>query len=400
MGDLTTMIVNARDYGAIPIEENANYDSTNALNAAFAAAIRKKLPCYVPPGTYQTSGPLVAKGSNVMIYGAGGTNTVIKTLSTDYDCILIGPGANMNNQSLGGFLRDIYFLGPVKQPQGVTAGVKLNGIRQFEVRNVQSDGFPIAFDLINNCFGSVFFNLRAQYNWNTVALNLRSGFQSGNDLQFYNCWLGGTKAAVHISPASGGFHFWGGQLSAGFGLNAPDDNLGIVVIGKDLVTGAIGGTANIIFDGIDFEGYKHVWALRAFDKTNMAVRGCSFLANSGTDALGILKQQRAQSSQFTFENNTVRGPHSGPPIVIEGEYSAFSIYELGTEMNRASFLNYPSLDTGLTMLEVSQIKLGTGIGRSNYASKIVLGNVLLRSLNNQLQISTDWGKTWKVVQTL
>jgi hypothetical protein len=378
-------------------------DDTTKLQAAFNDGITYNLSVFVPAGTYRTTANISVVGNNVMIYGAGGVLSKIKPDDYTYDCLTIGVGASGSGSYPSGYLKDISIEGNSSWITGFTAGLKLDGMRQFEVKNVNVSRMPIGFDLINNCYGSTFMNCRT--NLGGLSLNLRTGPQSGSDITFYNCWFRGKNGAVNVSPDAGGFHFYGGQLTGGDLQGADNDNIGVITLGKDYINGTLGSIANINFDGIDFEGSKYIWQVRSYGQSNLTISNCAFLSTSNSSIaekpLGIIKATNALQSRITLLNNSVAGVWKAiKAIDVTGQGSVLSIHEIGTAMinGGATFNGISNPDTA-GLLEQSKNNMGSCFFRSSSLSKLILGNMMIRSsTTSKYEISFDWGVTWVALQ--
>ncbi|WP_081417108.1 glycosyl hydrolase [Paenibacillus sp. Soil522] len=386
------LMIIASEYGATPIEVVPNFDSTSAFNNALAQAVADGVELYIPPGTYRTTATINAAGNNVMIRGAGGTETVIKPDSSAYDAIVIGKNSAFSSS---GHLRDLAVTGPTARPSSFTAGIKIDEMRQFEISNVTVDNYDIGIDFVNNCFGSMTNNIRTGYGVN-VGLNLRTGTQSGNDLVFINSWLYGEIAAVHISNDCGGFQFVGGQFSTNLNSGTtPNDERGAMIMGKDYISGIMGGAANILVQGIDFEGLQYGWAIRSYDQVGFIIKGCG-IQPYDAPANGFLKMTNAKQSKVTIIAQQIRGQWSGSQLIsVNGQFDDFSILELNGWIDAtiagASFV-------GSSILTQSRIGIGQSIFRANNHNTMLLGSTLLQESGaGILQISSDWGNTWNTI---
>lgn len=379
--------INVKQYGA---KGDGVADDTFALQSAINQALQYDSTIFIPSGTYKISSGLIAYDTIcVRIQGSGATTIIKPTLST-FDVITI-KGSTVEQPS--GYIRDLSIVGPSARPSGFKAALKLDGMKQFEVRNINVDNVDIGFDLVNNCFGSTFHNLRAYYGVN-VGLNLRTGPQSGNDLTFYNVWLSGNVAAVHIANDSGGFHFYGGQFVSNAFQASNQDGNGAMIIGKDYITGTMGGVLNVTVDGVDFEGFKRCWAVRGYDQIGLTLRNCGMNPTDSTiKAIGLIKFTNAKQSKIYLEKINIKGYWSGTNLIdIGGNYDDCSLVELN------SWIDANIASAGVTsssLVAQSQITLGQGIFRANNHNTIALGKVFLRENGTSgLQVSTDFGATW------
>lgn len=377
-------------------------DDTLALQTAFDDGATQGIPVFLPAGSYKTTAALVAIGDNIMIYGAGGNLTKIFPDSDNYDCLTIKAASAGSGINPSGYLRDISIEGTTNWVAGFTAGIKLDAMRQFDVSNVNVSRKPIGIDLVNNCYGSTFKNCRV--NLGGLALNLRIGVQSGSDITFYNCWLCGNVGAVQISGGSGGFHFYGGQLTGGTNKSADDDTRGVITLGLDFVNGVtVGSVGNVNFDGIDFEGMRYMHVIRGYAPVQLMISNSSFLSTGlvgNTDKpLSVMNLTNCSQSRVTLLNNTIAGVwKSAKAINTLGQGSIMQINEMGTAVvNGAVTFNAVTMPDTMSFLEQSKNALGTAFFRGSGIAKILLGGMMMRPNANKLEISFDWGVTWSIV---
>ncbi len=320
-------------------------DDTDGVLAAFADAEDSFRAVFFPAGTYLVRKTLRAHRP-IGVIGEMARAVIIKTTSR-IDILHIGDIATNGGFDFGPFpnvrVQNLQFVHelPDHQIGDSHRALVLEGTPNARVVDVAAYGFcDVAYDLINNCYGSSFENVRS---WPVggalVGLRLRQGPQSGNDLSFNNCWIGGRDAAVWCDPAFGGGHFSGGQLNAGMvgsGLVAPDDNLGVVVIGKNRDTSAIGECGNIDLSGVDFEPVQNTWAIRMFHSAQLSVRDCAFLANGSDPAIGVLKGEDINAARIHLANNRIRGewePAADTMCSLSDLDSVGHMEEFGTDLN-------------------------------------------------------------------
>jgi hypothetical protein len=379
---------------------NGTTDDTQALQRAINDGITQGIPVYLPKGTYRTTTGLTAVGSNVMIYGAGGSLTKIKPDAFTYDTLKIGPGVAGSGIAASGYIRNIDFEGSTSWVTGQFSALKLDGMRQFSVEHITTNRVPIGFDLINNCYGSTFINCRS--NLGGIMFNLRTGPQSGSDITFFNCWGRGKDGSIWVSPDAGGFHFYGGQFTGGDNQGADNDLIGVVVLGKDYITGAVGNVANVNFDGIDFEGSKYIHQIRTFGQSILTISNSAFLSTALTTApekpLSIFKTTNGQQTRLTLINNVVSGIwKSAKAIDVTGQGSVLNIVEIGTAMvNGTVTFNGVTNGDKTSLLEQSKNPMGTALYRGDSVSKLLLGGMMIRPnvAGTKMEVSYDWGVTW------
>lgn len=406
--------VNAKiDFGAVGDRTavGVGTDDTTALQNALNAATTLRLPCFIPPGNYRITAGLVADSSlsgsdgekNVMIYGSGGTSTRIYPDGYTYPALTImngyssTGGGNASGIAVSGYVKDLYIAGSTTNPTSVlsTAGLLLRGMRQFEVHGITIRNMPIGFDMVDNCYGAVYFSCRTVNC--TLALNLRTGSISGSDMNFYNMWFTGNAASIYMSPGAGGWHFFGGQISGGAARTAADTDSGAVVIGKDYLTSEVGGVGNIIFDGIDFEGIRYMHAFRSFGEITMTVRNCSFL-QTATDTtaapLSIWTGTGVTQSKVLFENNGLKGAWKASTFIsIAGFGSLVEIHERGTyyssnvTIGGVAWKDQP-------MVVQSKVTQAHAHWRYNWNARWLTGGIMYRESAGAVHQSVDWGTTW------
>jgi hypothetical protein len=277
-------------------------------------------------------------------------------------------------------------------------------MRQFKVNNVTVNRMPISFDAINNCYGSAWDNCRS--NLGGLPFYIRTGAQSGSDLQFTNIWARGKDGSVWVAPGAGGINFKFGQLTGGDSQGADKDDIGAVVLGKDyLVQTTIGSVDTVSFNNVDFEGMKNIHAIRAFGQSLLDVNTCKFLstnlATTEEKPLSIIKVTNGNQSRINLINNTVSGVwKSAKAIDITGQGSVLHPFEANTSMiNGAVTFNGVANPDKTPLLEQSKNTMGTAFYRGDSVNKMLIGGVLMRPnlANTRMEFSYDWGVTWFAV---
>jgi hypothetical protein len=376
-------------------------DDSDSLQAAIDKAVEKGIPVRVPKGTYRTTKGLVAVATNFVMYGDGGTLSVIKVDGYGYDALVIGPGVSGSGVQPSGWIGDLDIEGPTSWITGTTAALKLDGMRQFQVANVTVKRMPIGFDAINNCYGSSWNNCR--FDLGGLGVNIRTGPQSGSDLAFDKMWLRGKDGSIWVAPDAGGIHFENGQLTGGNNQGADNHDVGVVVLGKDYLTGTTGNVGNVDFENIDFEGSMYINQIRTYGQVNLQVAKSSFLSTALTSAaekpLGIIKMTNALQSRITLITNTVSGDwKSAKSIDIQGQGSVLNIIEMNTNMvNGTVRFNGQANANEKTLLQQSGLKMGISFFREQSVNKIMLGGMWFRdSAAGNVETSIDNGATWKI----
>lgn len=319
------MVLDAAQFGASPTATPAA--NTASINAAMAAAVAIGEECRLPPGVLRHDGPLLWPGGVVRLSGMSAATVLTASRPGFTGLTVRGPGSPAG---ASGYVRDFAIAGASQTPTADgTAALRLDGIRQVAVDRVNVSGYDMGFDLVNNCYGSEFRNVRALFGTCNVGVNLRTGPQSGSDLAFYNCWLGGQVAGAHISGDGGGYHFHGGQLGCGQRGGTTDDlNRAAIIAGRDYLTGAPGSTSFDLW-GVSFEGANHGWAIATWDQVRAVVAACSF--NPTTPAIGLLRVTDPKNGRITLTDATLSGYWSGGKLVsVSGTMWAFAISERDT----------------------------------------------------------------------
>ena len=330
--DLKTPI-SVKEFGA---KGDGVTDDTAAIQAAIDAAIAASRALYLPPGQYKITAELVADIDNFHIYGAGARVSVIVPAASTYNALSIGTGEGPNTGPTG-YARDFGIAGGNAEPlkTGVAKGtgkaaLHLNSMAVFEVSNVRVSGnHDIGFDLENNCYGTVFHMARTEYDDCRVAVNLRVGTENGEDILFHNCWLSGEVAAIHATQGKN-YRVIGGQLSASRQAASAEDLRGVVILGKDYLTGEAGGDCGIFLE-TSIEYFQQCWAIRAF-KQAVVKADASFHASGAKAALGFYKNSVHASSQIVLDACLFEGDYSAGSsmVVIEGAGSGSTWMERGS----------------------------------------------------------------------
>ena len=342
----TEYFINAVDAGAVG---DGKADDSSALQNAINESISLGKPLYLPPGVYRTTKGLVAASSNFSMFGAGTRRSILAPDASSYDCLTIGPLEGGSGVDPSGYARDFGIEGgnanvftAGTKPDTGKAAFKLSRMRLFSVENVavlSDSSFDIGFDLVNNSHGCTFYNCRTGLNACRVGVNIRSGLSSGtgSDVTFFNPWLCGEVAAVHIGNEGGGYHFYGGQFTSSrfWEIVAADDKRGSLILGKDYLTEATGRAATCTFDGVNFEGQQGCWAIRAFAEISCSFRDCNIRAYPEASPLtiGVFKSSAFQNGQATWVNTRVSGEFSAASkdvMTVEGGFSAHSVVEMAS----------------------------------------------------------------------
>lgn len=404
-----------RDFGAVG---DGTTDCTQAINDCFQTAIDTGMEAYGPAGEYKIMDSLVWNDPFPRISGAG-SKTVVRPHARTYDWLIVGPGQSPQAASgPAGWVRDFRLDDGTTTlaPPGTTAGFKLNGARFVEIRNVDVRHAPIGFDLINNNFGSSFYNCRTLSDTCRVGIVLRGaggthGFGAGNDISFFNCWFGGREAAVWIEPLSAAYHFFGGQLSLVNPIN--DDLRGNVVLNTRFDSGiAEMGGSYASFNGVSFEPTQNAWTFRPrAGGFTVHCRDCSFIGDTtGAGGIGVMKvagtpqHPLGHNDHVSFYDCSMKGVWTSPvPLVLNTnvagsinpgyyEYGSFTAGPL-TIAGTTTDLG----DKGMLMLSQQHIRAHAAVGAFWLHAAVRFRRP---GATPELQCSFDHGVTWNTIQTV
>lgn len=404
--------INAIDYGVVG---NGIANDTTALQEAIDASIASGKPLYLPPGRYRTTAGLKAEASNFAIFGAGGRLSMIVPDESSYDALTIGPGEEGSGNSPSGYARDFGFEGgnadwdaAGTEPDTGKAAFKLDGMREFEVTNVNVEAdsaFDIGFDLVNNSHGNTFHNCRTGFNGCRVGINIRngSGDGTGSDVTFFNSWLFGEVAAVQIGDFGGGYHFYGGQFTSSWQSGANTDGRGSLILGKDYLTGALGRAATCTFDGIDFEGQQRCWIVRAFDEISATIKDCQFNGSGSNKTIGVFKSSAFKNGKLQLIDNRITGKYSNTAagmLVLESAFDGALVFDVG---GSGQALVAP----GETEINFDDVTL-TGFAQDAHGVAIAPKYIQMNDLFFRVglpeggkpltfEISENWGSSWRAV---
>lgn len=390
-------------------------DCTAGLNAAFADGAESGVEVYIPPGEivatdgfgnpiyggYKITGALLAQGSVVKIQGSGAAGRIMPNTGSvqAYDWLTVkGPGSSAG---YGGYVRNLWLEAYSVHTHGNTnatakVGVVLDQRIRMELTDVCVHNAAIGFEMLVNCYGSIFTNCSTSSYGGRVGVNVTSG--AGNDVKFYDCWLAGDEAAVYISGNNSGFAFRDGQLTAGQNYNSAQDDMGVVVIGKDYRAGTTGGdVTNCTIEGMDVEAFQYVWFLRTYGQVQLTVRD-SLLIVMANPAIGVWKGTSTNSSRVRWENiKTVGAFSNATAFDFAGTLGTFAaIDETGT-INDGTFNGVTPADYAQRSFLVQSQQLR---GRAFLGGGVeLLGKLLLRhnESTDAFEKSVNWGSSWAAV---
>lgn len=395
----------AVEFGLSASETGAS-NATRLVNAN-AAAVAANLTLLLPAAIMPLDPGTVLPDQSARIVGHGSKQTQFSIPSASDNGLTIGSGPGVADNGHYGYLSDFGITGPTRPAKTSKALLLLNGLKFASVERLFINGGDIGLDLKANCYGTTFRDMWiGRYGATNVGVNLRTGLESGADIPFYNCWVGGALAAYYMSPGFTNARLFGGQATLkGADTTTAADDKGIFIVGKDYETGAVGGMGSLTVHGVDVEGWWYGWALRGYGLAQVVdFTDCSFLATqtvAGQQALGIYKLDSPYGSSLTFRGCTIKGTYSSPALgVVTGVLAPeFAINE------QAWFSQTPSTVNGVGQTAQGWLEstaLQSGLTRSfsttsrGSKAQIVLDGTRFRTTTGVLEKSTD-GITWSVV---
>jgi hypothetical protein len=157
----------------------------------------------------------------------------------------------------------------------------------------------------------------------------------------------------------------------------------------------MGGVANVLVQGVDFEGLRYCWAVRGYDQISLIINGCG-IQPYDAPAIGFMKMTNAKQSKVTLMTQQIRGQWSGSQLLsVSGQYDDCSILELNGWID-ATIAG--TAYVGSSILKQSRIEMGQSIFRTNNHNTLQLGSTLLQESGaGTLQVSADWGTTWNTI---
>lgn len=392
----------------LTIDNTNTTDVTTILNTFIADCINNR--CFLPCGTYKTSGELVASGSGSATFnfeGGGPQCTIIAPTNNNFNGIRIALGDNLSPKGSISNIGIIQTTVSLPASPNNKAGFMCDGTTLFEYNNVTVSGFDVAYDFINNCYNFHGYAMHSpRFGTNNVGINLREGTQSGSDMHFYGTYLFPVFHAVVVKGNAGGFHFFGGQWSALDTANCvADANRGVIQLGYDWENQSNGGAvAATSFNGISLEGFHCNWAVNSVQALlGVQFYGFSIVAtdNSATKALGIWQATNAGNSSVTWIDGQVGQSFfaRAVPFSLSGRFDGFTMFEGPWSSVQGTTLNGVSQgDQWLTSLNLLATA-GAGSGSYSMAGQspvFSIGNGLIRWNfgTSSLQRSNDGGATW------
>lgn len=352
---------------------NGTTDDTAALTAGCKAATAAGKIFYLPGNSFKVTGtvtcnPSGSAGNVIRIQGVPYVTQLVSTSATA-DILHLG-----NNHSCGGLtcgsIKGVNLVGPTSTPaQNGQRALVLDDLTQFVVDTVNVSNTDIGFDMIDNCYGSVYFNVRGGFfGNNNVGLYMRTGSQSGNQIFVNDSWISGKLAAVYMSAGADGLYVTRGQFSM---INTTSATQAVFMIGIDYLTSAIGGVGTVSIDKVDTEG-PGGWWIHSYGTVNLTLDKGDFLANGSNPTEGILKAENAATSRFELDNvewGGSAGYAAAQPITISGDYGNSFLHTQGWNANAGSLsFNGAAWQTNYAMdpLVISNALGGEVYGAADY----------------------------------
>jgi hypothetical protein len=379
-------------------------DNTQALQLALAATGEIGVELVLPPHDMIITEPLRYYYSNALLRGHGRYSRIIAK-GGGYTALTVGPGEGNNGigNERGGYLKHFVIDAGPTAPNDMTAGLKLDNIRFLRVEGIQVEGFHFGFDLVNNCFGTSFHDIRTIFGGCRVGMIQRGQkdgkWGSGSDIPVFNGWMAGTEAAYWINPGGGGYNFFGGQMGMGYGLTENRDDLGCIVIGKDYETGQIGGSGIVSIRGMDFEGWKRAFAIRGYGRCQVSVSNVSFLATDREQrALGVLKVTDGENGLWAITNCAYDGQYLEKDLLsLQSSGSAFAYHEYNNLAGYNAYAAGVQIKAGTSLSEQSKTGYGLYSGRRAGKPYVGIGATQIRGEAGALQVSFDFGETFRTI---
>lgn len=391
------------EFGLSP--SNTAADNATRLNNAFTTAIAGNLECYIGPGTFNVSNALHWNSETVKIRGAGSKLTRLVFPSAATEGLRVGTGgAFVSDLGSDGYVTGLRLSGPGAPGTARTgvAGFTVDECYFLSVEGLYVDGWDVGYDLRHNNYGTEFRNVHTRYESCNLGLRIRNGFESGNDVMFYNCWLGGKYHAIIVEPdnattGTDGFHFFGGQVSGG--VTGTDNDRGVVQIGTTWTTGAVTSSSatRVTFTATTFEAYRRQWGIYLAMPTDLDLDGVAFtLVDYGADsALGIIKHALPYHDNIQLRHVSVDGPAKTALISLSPDPGSDPTYiEIGSRGR--PIVNGVTLDLYQRGI-FDRMNLSRGIAISGGTkSTVMIDGLRLRNNAGTLQRSTD-GTTWSAL---
>jgi hypothetical protein len=354
-------------------QQEGTADSWATIQAAINSAIASGAELLIPPGDYKTSATLVWAANWAAIRGISAVTTSITASGPGYNTFVVGNGSPFAGGA-SGYIEGLHLLGNSRPatPTGISC-LQLNGMYEFKVESMIVDTNDIGFDMINNCFGSQYTNIRGGFGGTVnVGLYLRTGTQSGSDITINNAWLVGVFAGVCVAGSGGGYHVNGGQIAAGEGTSAPNDLAGAFVLGYDYLT-AVTGSCSVDIRSTSFEGTNNAWVFRSCDQTYLVADAIGMNPTSQTSlAIGVYKGTNAKNAAFSFRDVTISGFWSNPQLIV-------------ADNSYASPTNQPFLESGTQIAAQAP----TINGKNSFGWMVDAAGKLWASMLGQSGLSTD-----------
>jgi hypothetical protein len=373
--------------------ENYTGTSTQKWQAAIAAAVAATTATTLgvlaaPRGTAYTITTGLDAAARIGLDCAG----VRITTSGTFTALTIGPSPN--DSAHGGGQRPHVLHPPeivngTPSTTGTTPGLLLRAMPQCRVVDAMGSGWPVAFDMIGNCYGTVWDNPHARASVNKVGLRVRgvnlaaTDAGAGNDITIRNPWLGGRDAGIWVDPRASAIHVQQGQVNAGEGLASAADTAGAICWGRNLDDASDEqACGQIDLDGVSFEGTQFAWCLRGFAFAHVSAHKTIPRSDiAGKPIIGVVKAP--QSGTFDFRKTEIYGPFTSAQLaVVTLSGSGHFFDESGTAMSAtvgaaADGTGGSAPAAGASMASQGAITAGvvTDMGGPSATPRLIVGGV-------------------------
>lgn len=287
---------------------------------------------------YRTTKKIEVVTDTFMGDGIGTSKCGIIPDTSEFDALVVGPGAEGSGTRNSGYARNFVIGGgncnvATAGAAKVTgnAAFKLNGMRGFEVGIRVKGAHDIAFDSVNNCFFTTYLRATVDEGAARVGINWRRGTENGEDQSVIDCAIKGEVAAIHITGGKN-YRIIGGQLSASRATASEEDQRGVIILGKDYL-GLEGAEIVDVTLQTSFEFFQRCWAIRAFNPVQIKAHS-SFNAGASAAALGFYKNSNHANSFIKLDTCSFLSSEFSKPaaemVVREGSTSESGWQEDGS----------------------------------------------------------------------
>jgi hypothetical protein len=388
-------------------DPNNSADSTAAMQK-WANAATAGDPCWLPDGTFKMADTLTFTGSNaIAVEGSGARRSIINLTAANKSVVRVA--LNAGSAQPTGHIKNITAKGPTANAVTGQAAWLLDATQGFMLERTDAINMDMGYDMINNCYNATLMAVSASRFFScNVGINLRVGSQNGSDHTIIAPLLFTKLAAFHVAGSGGGYHVFGGQAGCG-GDGTDNDNLGVVILGKDYTSGTVGGGGNFQWIGVSFEGFQRMWGVRYFaDVSSEFEVDFNASATGANAALGLVKMTGAGNPIHSYRNCSIANGSTFKTALFNTDFAgnANQAVEEGAWRSGAHTVN------GVAKAAMSF----KGLYASTYAGDYTcnaygfhrddvavlrLGKTWFRSGpifgDGKLQYSTDQGVTWALV---